>query len=270
MDPRHYAPVALAAALALAAGMQAHAAADLLLAQNDAAKSDTEAAQPEDRNDAIESLDKAKKVISQMEADSRLKKLLQQAKGVFIVPQYTKAGLGIGGEGGAGVMVANNNGEWSSPAFYDLGGVSVGAQAGIETGAVALLLMTDKAVSNFMEKNKFSVDAEAGLTIAKYNAQANIIAGRDDVVMWTDTQGAFIGGTVGTSDIRFDDDENAALYQPGVTATDILRGKVSSEEGATLTAALPKPDSGTATGASSGGSEKSSDKPSDKPPSTKP
>lgn len=266
MDPRQFAPVALAAALALTAGMHAHATPDLLLAQNDPARSDTEAAEPEDRNDAIESLNEAKQVIGKMEADSRLKKLMGQAKGVFIVPQYTKAGLGIGGEGGAGVMVANNNGEWSSPAFYDLGGISVGAQAGVETGAVALLLMTDKAVANFREKNTFSVDAEAGLTIAKYNAQANITVGRDDVVMWTDTQGAFIGGTVGASDIRFDDDENAALYKPGVTAADILGGKVKSEEGATLTAALPAPESGTATGASSGGSEKSSDKPSSKKP----
>lgn len=267
MDPRHFATAAFAACLGLAAGTHAHAAPDLLLAQNDAARSEAEAAKPEDRRDAVDSLNEAKKVIGQMEADSRLKKLMQQAKGVFIVPQYTKAGLGIGGEGGAGVMVANNNGEWSSPAFYDLGGISVGAQAGIETGAVAMLLMTEKAVSNFMEKNKFSVDAEAGLTIAKYNAQANIVVGRDDVVMWTDTQGAFIGGTVGASDIRFDDDENAALYQPGVTAADILRGKVSSEEGATLTAALPKPESGSATGASSGGTEQSS---GDKPSSTKP
>lgn len=265
MKPRPMMPVALATLLGLAIAAPVQSAPDLLLAQSDPARSDARTADPEERTEAIESLNKAKEVIGQMEADSRLKKLMQQAKGVFIVPQYTKAGLGIGGEGGAGVMVASHNGEWSSPAFYDLGGISVGAQAGVETGAVALLLMTDKAVSNFMEKNKFSVDAEAGLTIAKYNAQANIDVGRDDVVMWTDTQGAFVGGTIGASDIRFDDDENAALYQPGVTAADILRGKVSSEDGKTLTAALPKPDSGSATGASPGGSEASGDKPSKKP-----
>lgn len=267
MDSRDFVPAALAALLALAASVPAGAASDIMLAQNEPAKSEGKPADPEERTEAIESLNKAKEVIGRMEADSRLKKLMQQAKGLFIVPQYTKAGLGVGGAGGGGVMVASNGGEWSSPAFYDLGGISVGAQAGIETGAVALLLMTDKALSNFMEKDKFSVDAEAGLTIAKYSAQANINVGRDDVVMWTDTQGAFIGGTVGASDIRFDADENAALYQPGVTATQILRGKVSSQEADTLTAALPKPDGGGATGASSGGSQSTSgSEPSSKKP----
>lgn len=259
MKPRPMMPVALATLLGLAIAAPVQSAPDLLLAQNEPARSDTKAADPEERVEAIESLNEAKQVIGQMEADTRLKKLMQQAKGLFIVPQYTKAGLGIGGEGGSGVMVANNNGEWSGPAFYNLGGISVGAQAGVETGAVAMLLMTDKAVANFMEKDKFSVDAEAGLTIANYTAQANLTAGRDDIVIWTDTQGAFVGGTVGASDIRFDADDNAALYQPGVTAADILRGKVNSKEADTLTATLPKPDSGTATGGSAGGSESPSD-----------
>lgn len=254
-----FARPALPALLALALSAPAAAAPDLLLAQNDTARTTTEASG--DKADAIETIRDARGVAARMEADSRLKGLMQQAKGIFIVPQFTKAGLGIGG---SGVLVAEQGGEWSSPALYELGGISVGAQIGVETGAVAMLLMSDKALENFRQKNKFSLDADAGLTIANYTAQANISVGRDDVVIWTDTQGAFAGATVGASDIAFDSDENAALYQPGVSAEAILNGQVSSEQGQTLTAALPAPAGGTATGQSGTGG-KSGGQPADKP-----
>lgn len=106
-----------------------------------------------------------------MADDLRLKGLMQPAKGFFIVRAYMKAGLGSGGNG---LPVAAQHGQWSSPALYDLGRISVGAQVGVETGAVAMLLMSDKALENFKQEDKFSLDADTGLTMANSTAQANI------------------------------------------------------------------------------------------------
>lgn len=262
MSIRPFAHTALPALLAMALSAlatPAAAAPEHLLAQNDSAQAAAGAS--DEQADALETIRNAKTVAARMKADSRLKGLMQQAKGIFIVPAYMQAGLGIGGSGGSGVLVAEQGGQWSSPALYDLGGISVGAQIGVETGAVAMLLMSEQALENFKQQDKFSLDADAGLTMANYTAQANIRVGRDDVVVWTDTQGAFAGATVGASDIAFDNSENAALYQPGVSAQDILSGKVRSEQAATLTAALPAPAGGTATGESGKGVTRSGEQP---------
>lgn len=87
---------------------------------------------------------------------------MQQAKGVFIVPTYGRVALGVGGSGGAGVLlVKRDDGTWSDPAFYNIGGISVGVQAGAEGGPIAMVLNNEKGVSRFMQKNNFSLSADA-------------------------------------------------------------------------------------------------------------
>ncbi len=252
--------LALAASGPQAFAQQGQGDAIAPLAQNDEGKRDEQArAGAGDKEDTIGHLKDAARVVKQMEADPKLRSLMQQAKGILIVPNYARAALGVGGGGGEGVMMANNGGKWSSPAFYDLGGISVGAQAGVEVGSVAMLLMSDRAVQNFTKENKFSIDADAGLTIAKYTARVGATAGRGDVVVWTDTKGAFASAAIGASDIHFDKTENAAFYKPGVTAGDIIDGKVKSRQGDALIAAMPKAGA-SASGNSSGGKESGSGK----------
>lgn len=211
-----------------------------------------------EKQDTIKQMKEAAQLIKRMESEPKLKSMMQQAKGILLIPDYARAGLAIGGSGGEGILMVNDQGKWRGPAFYNLGGISVGAQAGVEMGSVAMLLMTDKALKNFRQDNKFSLDADAGLTIANYTAKEGASSGRGDVVVWTDTKGAFAGATVGASDITFDNDENAAFYKPGVKASDILAGKIKSRQGDALVAAMPK-GGGSSAGESSGAKEGSSD-----------
>lgn len=189
-------------------------------------------------SDPMTQVDNATNVVRKMESDPKLKGLLQQSKGVFIVPKYARAGLGIGGRGGEGVMLANNNGKWSNPVFYNFGGVNIGAQAGIEIGSLAMLLMNEKAVNNFMQDNKFSLTADAGLTIVNYTAKAQTEAGRGDVIVWTDTKGAYADIAIGVTDIHSDASENQAFYKTKVAARDILSGKVKAAQAGELTQEL--------------------------------
>lgn len=265
---KHRMPLVVAAVLALTFG-SARAAPETeayLVAQNDSSegKSASDSARASDQSekgekkDTIGQMKEAARLISQMESEPRLKSLLEQAKGVLLVPNYARAGLGVGGSGGEGLLMVNDKGKWVGPAFYNLGGMSVGAQAGVEIGSVAMLLMSDKALKNFRQDNKFSLDADAGLTIANFTAKEGASSGRGDVVVWTDTKGAFAGATVGASDITFDNDENAAFYKPGVKAADILSGKVKSRQGAALVAAMPK-GSGSSVGESGSARESEAD-----------
>lgn len=47
-----------------------------------------------------------------------------------------------------------------------------------------VMLMNQKAVNSFMQDNKFSLTADAGLTIVDYTAKAQATAGRGDAVVW--------------------------------------------------------------------------------------
>lgn len=197
-------------------------------------------------------------VVYRMEADSGMNKLLQQAKGVLIVPTYGRAALGVGGSGGAGVLlVKRDDGTWSDPAFYNIGGISIGVQVGAESGPIALVLNNDKAVSKFMQKNAFSLSADAGLTIVNWAKLAQGSVGTGDVVAWAGTKGAFGNVvTIGVNDIRFNQNETTAYYHQNqtVAASDVVSGKVKNSQANTLKEALAAASTGTG---SSGGSPSS-------------
>jgi lipid-binding SYLF domain-containing protein/predicted outer membrane protein len=180
------------------------------------------------RNDARQEVGEAIKVVQKMNTDPELKKLLTQAKGIFIVPDFARAGLIIGGSGGSGVLLAHSTGAWSNPAFYNMGAVSFGAQAGGSAGQIAMVLMTDKALHQFERNNTFSLNADAGLNIVNWSARAQGSWGKGDIVMWSDAEGAYAGATVSASDINFDEAETRAYYGRPVAATDVLNGKVAS------------------------------------------
>ncbi|MFL6717252.1 MAG: lipid-binding SYLF domain-containing protein [Burkholderiaceae bacterium] len=190
-------------------------------------------------SDTVEQVNEAKAVVEKMTSDPDLKRLLEQARGVFIVPTYGRGGWGIGIRGGEGVMLTQSGHKWSNPVFYNLGGISIGFQGGAEAGSLAMLLMTDKAVQQFMTENNFSINAGAGLTLVNYTGKAQAGAGHGDVIVWADTKGAFANATVGATDIRLDQSDTQAFYKRTATAKEILNGAVTSPQASALKQALP-------------------------------
>jgi lipid-binding SYLF domain-containing protein len=211
----------------------------------------SETKQAKQARTATQHVDKATDVVRRMETDPGMAKLLSQAKGVFIVPKYGRGAFVIGVNGGPGVLLVKHEGTWSEPAFYTIGGLSAGAQAGLEVGSIALVLNNDKAVNNFMQNNKFALNANAGLTIVNWSKQAERDAGRGDVVVWADAKGVFGGVAVAINDIRFDRRETAGYYQREVSAKDVIDGKVTNPHSAALKQALAGASSSST---SSGGS----------------
>jgi lipid-binding SYLF domain-containing protein len=177
-----------------------------------------------------------------MSADPDIAQLLAEARGVFIVPDYVQAGAVIGGEGGEGVALLRSGSEpgseWSSPAFFNIGGVTVGAELGVEAGAMAMLLMSEEAAQVFRnDDSDFSIDASAGLTIVDFSVRAQAEP-TEDVIVWSDTEGAFVGATIGVRNINRDEDEIAAFYGPEASSEDILSGNRTSDRARRLQDAL--------------------------------
>jgi lipid-binding SYLF domain-containing protein len=243
------------------------------IARNDAAPGDFDPVAGTDDTDetaadAEELIDEAVTVVDRMQADPDAADLLARARGIFIIPDYAQAGLGVGGEGGEGIALlkrasagsgvdtdagadagvdpaANPDaaaaaaGEWSSPAFFDFGGVTAGAEAGVEIGSVVMLLMSEEAADVFRTgQTAFSIDASAGLTIADFSARAEAAAGTGDIIVWSDTAGAFAGATVGINGVNPDEDETAAFYGADVDPQAILSGELVSDRARPLHDAL--------------------------------
>jgi lipid-binding SYLF domain-containing protein len=215
-------------------------ASGLAAAQGSPAAVATPAAVSKQEAAAIKHVNDAVTVAQRMQEEPRMKELLQQAKGIFVVPTYGRAALGIGASGGAGVLLVKRaDGSWSDPAFYNIGGISAGAQVGAEGGAIAMVLNNEKAVNKFVQKNAFSLNAAAGLTLVNWSKIAQGAVGDGDVVAWAGTKGLY-GNlvAVGVGDIRYNQKLTDAYYHQTVSAADAVAGKYSNPQADALKQAL--------------------------------
>jgi lipid-binding SYLF domain-containing protein len=153
---------------------------------------------------------------------------LAEAKGVFVIPDYATAALLVGGSGGEGVLLQRRDGELTDPAFYDVGSVDIGAQAGASAGAIVLMLMNDEALSTFQQETNFALTSQAGLTIVNWSADTGASSEPGDVLVWSDTEGLMAEASVGVSGISWDEEENRQYYNSEVTAEQVLAGDVEN------------------------------------------
>ncbi|HEY3777532.1 MAG TPA: lipid-binding SYLF domain-containing protein [Rhizomicrobium sp.] len=181
------------------------------------------------------------RTVKTMEATPKLKDLLARSKGVFIVPSFTRGALVVGGRSGEGVLLVHNgNGSWSDPVFYGIGGISVGAQVGGGHGEAAFLLMTDNSLGSFKGGNNFSLNAGSGFTIVRFSRNQQSSWGKGAVVFWTNTAGAYAGGSVSGTDISWDGGLTKAYYRDGqATIGQVLDGKLQSASARPLQEAMP-------------------------------
>lgn len=195
---------------------------------------------PDEARNATDTVDKAVQVVHLMEADPKIAAHLKQAKGVYVIPNYGRGAFIIGGRGGAGVLLVRHNGTWSNPAFYNMGGGSIGLEAGGEGGSMAFVLNNQKAMNSFMQNNKFSLNADAGLTIVDWSKKGMGDAGWGDVTAWSNTKGLFGGADISITDVNYDQKKTSAYYGRQVASRDVLAGKVSNPQADALKQALAK------------------------------
>lgn len=184
-------------------------------------------------------LEDAARVARTMSSIPAIAGLLDRAHGVYIVPVHVRAALGVGAAGGSGVlMIRRADGHWGNPAFFTMGGIGLGLQAGAEGGPIALLLMNRKAIDSFGRRNNFALGADAGLTVLNYSRMAaGSTAG--DVLAWSGGQGLFgNAATLSVNDIRYNQELMQAHYGKPVPAQQVIAGAASDPRADALRAAL--------------------------------
>lgn len=196
------------------------------------------AARPQ-AQDAQNLVNQAVRIVDKMKRDPGLLRLMRRARGLYIVPNFGRGAFIVGGRGGTGLVVVRHAGRWTDPAFYNMGGISIGAQIGGSGGSIAFLLMSPGAVDAFRSGNKISLNAGAGLSIVNYSANSQASWGKGDIIMWSDTSGAFVGAEISATDINWDDGKNRSYYGRGVDVPQVLNGKAYNPGARRLLQVLP-------------------------------
>lgn len=146
---------------------------------------------------------------------------LKDAKGVLIYPQVLKAGFILGGSGGTGVLFARDDkDEFSYPAFYTMGSVSLGLQIGGESAEVVLLVMSQKGIDSLLSSNfKLGGDVSIALGPVGGGAKGDITA---DFISYAKSKGLYAGLNLDGSYLSVRDSLNNAYYGKEVTPADII------------------------------------------------
>jgi lipid-binding SYLF domain-containing protein len=143
--------------------------------------------------------------------------LLAKAKAIVVFPGSFKGGFIIGGQGGKGLAVRREGSGWSAPAFMNMGGGSIGLQAGGEKTDYIMLIMNDKGLQGLLE-DKFELGGEGSVAAGPVGrtASASTNATMDaEILTYSRSKGVFGGLSLKGVSITQDKSINQSVYQKG-------------------------------------------------------
>jgi lipid-binding SYLF domain-containing protein len=95
---------------------------------------------------------------------------LEKANGYLIFPKVVKAGLGIGGEYGEGVLRIGGK----TVAYYSTAAASIGLQLGVQKKSVIIVFLTKEALSKFSRSDGWEVGVDGSVALIKVGAGGSI------------------------------------------------------------------------------------------------
>jgi SH3 domain-containing YSC84-like protein 1 len=158
--------------------------------------------------------------------------LLRRAECVVVIPGMKKGAFVFGGDYGRGFAVCRSGGSWSGPAAVKIGGGSFGAQIGVDSTDVVMLVMNQRGMEHLMS-SKFTIggDASAAAGPVGRTATADTDASlHAELLSYSRTRGAFVGVSLDGAAITEDHEENRKLYGHDVSNRAVIRGEVRQPE----------------------------------------
>ncbi len=186
------------------------------------------AAQTPNLDDEMGQSDKAAKVLREImdTPDKGIPKdLLSKAECVAVFPSVIKVGLIVGGRGGRGVASCRTPSGWSAPAFFNLGGGSVGWQIGAQATDLVMLFMNPSGLESLLS-DEFTLGGDASVAAGPVGRQAG--AATDvkmdaKILSYSRSRGLFAGLELAGVVITPAKDDMRDVYGAGVTATEVLK-----------------------------------------------
>jgi SH3 domain-containing YSC84-like protein 1 len=152
--------------------------------------------------------------------------ILEHAECIMVFPQVIKAGFIVGGRGGRGVASCRTTNGWSAPAFFDLGGGSVGLQIGAQATDFVLVVMNKNGMQKLLG-DKFELGADASAAAGPVGREAGLstnIRMDAEILSYSRSKGLFAGLELKGVVIKPDKDDITAVYGPSATAKSVLQG----------------------------------------------
>ena len=151
--------------------------------------------------------------------------LLEKAECVAVFPSVLKAGFVVGGQGGRGVASCRTVNGWSAPAYFTLGGASVGFQIGAESTDLVMLFMNKDGLNSLLS-DEFTLGGDASVAAGPVGRQAGAetdLKLNAQILSYSRSKGLFAGLELKGLVIKADKDDMRDVYGAGITAREVLK-----------------------------------------------
>lgn len=160
--------------------------------------------------------------------------LLSRSKCVMIVPGLKKGAFIVGGDYGRGFAICRSGDSWGAPAAIRLSGGSFGAQLGVESTDLVMLVMNQRGMDR-LTRDKFTIGADASAAIGPVGR--DVSAGTDatlraELLTYARSKGAFAGVSLDGTVVTADRSEDRKLYGRDVTNAELIRGQIRPTDAA--------------------------------------
>jgi len=186
------------------------------------------------QQELVEAAAAAVKIMGENPNNRSINILIDNASGVLIYPRIIRAGVLFGGEGGRGVLVARDaDGNWTSPAFYAMGGGSLGLQIGMQRASVIMVFMNDRVLNSAINTGvALGADISAAAGSAGADFSASTQTAFKDIYYFSNVEGLFAGISLDGQIINADHPANRNYYGDNATPESILLEKRFDNPGA--------------------------------------
>ena len=173
-----------------------------------------------------------------------LNEYLKNSRAILIFPELYEGSLLFGAKGGNGILIIRRNeGQFSGPFFYSMGGISFGLQIGVKSAQVAMTIMTNRGLNSILkEKVKLGVDVDTAIINSGIGYSAESTLRLADIYSFSDNSGLFVGGSFEGTYLQPRNDLNKIIHGKNFSTEEILKNKSISKGISNLSKILSKVD----------------------------
>lgn len=171
--------------------------------------------------------------MTQQPDSEQFQNMVRNAYGIAIFPSVVKAGLGIGGRYGEGVVLKRDRdtGEWYGPYFVEMVGVSYGLQIGVQSTALVLVVATEEGIKTLQE-GRITLGGNISMAAGPVGRSAE--AGTDiqlkaSMYSYSISRGVFAGASLEGSSINNNESANKLYWGEELTPSQMLSKEAKGE-----------------------------------------
>ncbi len=172
--------------------------------------------------------------IAQEPDSEHFHRVMRNAHGVAIFPSMIKAGLGLGGRYGEGVILEYDAAKkiWYGPYFVQMKGISYGFQVGVQTTSLILVVAAEEGMRS-LEEGKITLGGNLSVAVGPLgrSAEAGTNLQLDSIMYsYSMSKGAFIGASLEGASIDNNVNANQVYWNRQLTPSEMLKRKASGRE----------------------------------------